>query len=178
MDSFDPDEEIPFIEPSEDDAVQLRHNRVTVDSQAALELLDKVTHDLPGGGETRESQRHMVKTIAESFSNNEYCVIEAGTGVGKSLGYLIPAALSGARVVVATATKNLQSQLAAKDAPLVAEHLRGVKVAILKGKQNYLCLNRTTNIGGGQLTFDDGSKIPQTSTDQIREIISDRKSVV
>ncbi len=172
MDSFDPDEEIPFIEPSEDDAVQLRHNRVTVDSQAALELLDKVTHDLPGGGETRESQRLMVKTIAESFSNNEYCVIEAGTGVGKSLGYLIPAALSGARVVVATATKNLQSQLAAKDAPLVAEHLRGVKVAILKGKQNYLCLNRTTNIGGGQLTFDDGSKIPQTSTDQIREIVS------
>lgn len=172
MDTFDPDEENPYVEPSEDDAIQLRHTRVTVDSVAALDLLDAVTGDLPGGGETRESQRMMVKTIAETFSNNEYCVIEAGTGVGKSLGYLVPAALSGARVVVATATKNLQSQLAAKDAPLVAEHLKGVKVAILKGKQNYLCLNRTNNIGGGQLTFDDGSKIPQTSTDQIREILA------
>ncbi len=172
MDTFDPDEENPYVEPSEDDAIQLRRTRVTVDSVAALDLLDAVTGDLPGGGETRESQRMMVKTIAETFSNNEHCVIEAGTGVGKSLGYLVPAALSGARVVVATATKNLQSQLAAKDAPLVAEHLKGVKVAILKGKQNYLCLNRTNNIGGGQLTFDDGSKIPQTSTDQIREILA------
>ena len=172
MDSFDPDEEMTTSEPSEEEGVQIRHDRVTVDSAAALELLDKVTKDLPGGGETRESQRLMVKTIAESMSNNEYCVIEAGTGVGKSLGYLVPAALSGARVVIATATKNLQSQLAAKDAPLVAEHLKGVKVAILKGKQNYLCLNRTNSIGVGQLTFDDGSKIPQTSTDQIREILS------
>ena len=57
MDSFDPDEEIPFIEPSEDDAVQLRHNRVTVDSQAALELLESAR--------ARIAEDERVDTIAE-----------------------------------------------------------------------------------------------------------------
>lgn len=172
MATFDPDEENPYVELDEERGVQLRGGQVSISADEAVALLDKVTKDLPGGGESRASQRVMVQSIADSFSNATFSVIEAGTGVGKSLGYLVPAALSGTRVVVATATKNLQSQLAAKDAPLVADHLPGVKVAILKGKQNYLCLNRTHNIGGGQLTFDDGSKIPQTSTDQIREILA------
>jgi len=76
---------------------------------------------LPGGGESREGQRQMVAAVAAAFSRKEHAIIEAGTGVGKSLAYLVPAAMSGRRVVVATATKNLQDQLATKDAPTVAE---------------------------------------------------------
>src|SRR6185437_12988290 len=67
-------------------------------------------------------------------------IAEAGTGVGKSLAYLIPALESGQRVVVATATKALQEQLLTKDVPIAAAALgRKVDVAVLKGRQNYLC---------------------------------------
>ena len=68
---------------------------------------------------------------------------QAGTGTGKSLGYLIPALLSGKRVVVSVTTKALQSQLASKDLPFLAEHLGlDFSWAVLKGRANYLCLNR------------------------------------
>ena len=77
--------------------------------------------------------------------------------------------MSGKRVVVATATKNLQDQLAQKDAPTVAANAPGVRVAVLKGKQNYLCRNRVHSVGGGtQLSFDDGSDVPKGVADQMR----------
>ena len=74
-------------------------------------------------------------------------VVEAGTGIGKSLAYLVPSALVGARVVVATATKNLQDQLATKDAPRSPRGSRASRVAVLKGRQNYLCRQRATAAG-------------------------------
>jgi ATP-dependent DNA helicase DinG len=89
-----------------------------------LALLDSITRDLPGGGESREGQREMVRAVASALTRRRHHVIEAGTGVGKSLAYLVPAVMSGERVVVATATKNLQDQLASKDAPQVAAHVR------------------------------------------------------
>jgi ATP-dependent DNA helicase DinG len=80
--------------------------------------------------------------------------------------------MSGQRVVVATATKNLQDQLAQKDAPTVAANAPGVRVAVLKGKQNYLCRNRAHGIGGAtQLSFDDGSDVPKGVADQMRRIL-------
>ena len=57
--------------------------------------------------------------------------------------------MTGQRVVIATATKNLQDQLATKDAPTVAAHAAKVNVAVLKGKNNYLCRNRAQQVGGG-----------------------------
>mgnify|MGYP000281857007 FL=1 len=68
---------------------------------------------------------------------------EAGTGVGKSLAYLVPALLSGERVIVSTGTKTLQDQLFFRDIPLVREALGSdAVIALLKGRGNYLCLHR------------------------------------
>ncbi len=172
MNSFDPDELTPYVEPDEHSGIQLDHERISIDVERALELLESITNDLPGGGEVRDAQRKMVRSVAEAFSNRRHTIIEAGTGVGKSLAYLVPAALSGQRVVIATATKNLQDQLAQKDAPLVSAHTARTNVAVLKGKNNYLCRNRATAVAGaGQMSFDDGTEVPKGVADQMRRIL-------
>lgn len=172
MKSFDPDDELGPPEPDFEGGRQLDEDLVSVDVDAALTILDRITADLPGGGESRQGQRDMVAAVASAFSRRRHAIIEAGTGVGKSLAYLIPAALTGQRVVIATATKNLQDQLAQKDAPTVAGAIRGTKVAILKGKQNYICRNRTDALqGAAQMTFDDGSELPRGSADQVKRIL-------
>jgi ATP-dependent DNA helicase DinG len=170
--SFDPDEESIDVEPDSEGGVQLDADVVAIDAERALRLLDTITGDLPGGGESREGQRKMVEAVAAAMSRRQTTIIEAGTGIGKSLAYLIPAVMSGHRVVVATATKNLQDQLAQKDAPTVASHAKGVRVAVLKGKANYLCKNRAQSVGGAaQLSFDDGSDIPRGVAEQMRKIL-------
>ena len=171
MESFDPDEETVYVEPDEHAGVQLDHDVVAIDVDRALALLEVITDDLPGGGEVREGQRAMVRTVAEGLSRREHRVIEAGTGVGKSLAYLVPAAMSGQRVVIATATKNLQDQLATKDAPTVSAHTKS-RVAVLKGRNNYLCRNRAHAQRGGQMSFDDGSEVPRGVADQMRRILA------
>ena len=173
MESYDPDDETPYVEPDDEAAVELDEDVVAIDADRALVLLDKITANLPGGGEQREGQRQMVRSVAAAFSRRQHTIIEAGTGVGKSLAYLIPAAMSGHRVVIATATKNLQDQLATKDAPTVAEHASHVKVAVLKGKNNYLCRNRAQSLGGGaQMSFDDGSEVPRGVANQMRRVLA------
>ncbi len=172
MKSFDPDDEIVDVEVDGSDGIQLDDDVIAVDAERALALLDAITHDLPGGGETRDGQREMVRAVASAISRRRHHVIEAGTGVGKSLAYLVPAVMAGERVVIATATKNLQDQLAKKDAPQVAEHVKGVRVSVLKGKQNYLCLNRAQSLGAGaQLSLDDGTDVPKGVADQMRRIL-------
>jgi ATP-dependent DNA helicase DinG len=172
VESFDPDEDAPYVEPSDERGVQLDQDVVDIDVDRALQLLEEITNDLPGGGEVREGQREMVRFVAERLSRREHLLIEAGTGVGKSLAYLVPAALSRQRVVIATATKNLQDQLAQKDAPMVSAHL-GTRVAVLKGRNNYLCRNRAQAVGaGGQMSFDDGSDVPRGVADQMRRILA------
>ena len=172
MQSFDPDDESPYVEVEPETGVQLDADLVDIDVERALGLLDRITQHLPGGGESREGQRQMVSAVAAAFSRREHAVIEAGTGVGKSLAYLVPAAMTNRRVVVATATKNLQDQLATKDAPTVAEVSTRTRVAVLKGKSNYLCRNRALASGGGaQLSFDDGSAVPKGVADQMRRVL-------
>jgi ATP-dependent DNA helicase DinG len=170
--TFDPDEETPYVEPNVDAGIQLDDDVVEVDADRALDLLDRITEELPGGGESREGQRQMVRSVAAAFTRRQHTVIEAGTGVGKSLAYLVPAVMTGQRVVIATATKNLQDQLATKDAPTVAAHAAKVNVAVLKGKNNYLCRNRAQQVGGGaQLSFDDGTDVPRGVASQMRKIL-------
>ncbi len=111
--------------------------------------LDRVAAALPGGGESRPGQHQMATAVARSMAGGRHLVVQAGTGTGKSLAYLIPAALSGQRVVVATATKALQDQLATHDLPLVAAALEGhFTFAVLKGRSNYLCRQRISEMGG------------------------------
>lgn len=94
------------------------------------------------GYEPRPPQLEMVRLVEEALSRGRALVVEAGTGTGKTLAYLLPAAKSGLKVVVSTATKTLQEQLADKDVPLLKSLGVDAKVAFLKGRQNYLCLLR------------------------------------
>ena len=90
--------------------------------------------------EARREQAALAAAVERALATGEHLVAEAGTGVGKSLAYLVPALQSGLRVVVATATKALQEQLLAKDVPVAAAVVgRPVNVRVLKGRANYLC---------------------------------------
>jgi ATP-dependent DNA helicase DinG len=92
------------------------------------------------GFEPRAEQAALAQEVADALERGQHLMAEAGTGIGKSLAYLVPALESGQRVVVATATKALQEQLLTKDVPAAAAALgREVDVAVLKGRQNYLC---------------------------------------
>jgi len=93
--------------------------------------------------EVRQGQLAMARAVASTIEQERVLLCEAGTGTGKTLAYLVPAILSGRRVVVSTATKALQEQIYTKDVPLLADHL-GVPVsaALMKGLSNYLCRRR------------------------------------
>ena len=115
----------------------------------AVAALSRVTAHLVGG-EQRPEQQEMCRAVAEALVTKTHLAVQAGTGTGKSLAYLVPAALSGMKVVVATATKALQDQLAGKDLPQVSAGL-GVPLdfAVLKGRSNYICLQRVAEVGTG-----------------------------
>jgi ATP-dependent DNA helicase DinG len=133
---------------------------VSSDATAAdvAAVLKHVTAQLPGH-EDRPGQVEMAESVARAIEDGRHLVVQAGTGTGKSLAYLVPAILSGRHVVVATATKALQDQLATKDLPFLDEHLgQPFEWAVLKGRSNYLCLQRlreATAKGDGQLSLDD-----------------------
>jgi ATP-dependent DNA helicase DinG len=132
--------------------------------------LQRVAAGLPGGGESRPGQVEMAAAVAASLSGGRNLVVQAGTGTGKSLAYLVPAALAGERVVVATATKALQDQLADKDLPMVAAATdNDLTFAVLKGRSNYVCRQRVSEIGGtgAQLTLTAGSADPPDADDTL-----------
>ena len=135
-------------------------------TEQSLELLAQVTAGLPGGGERRGGQVEMTATVADALASNGHVVVQAGTGTGKSLAYLVPIALSGKKVVVATATTALQDQLAGKDLPFLSNQLETpIDFAVLKGRSNYLCLQRLNEAEsdpGLSLGGDDGSLDDET----------------
>jgi ATP-dependent DNA helicase DinG len=88
--------------------------------------------------EERAEQAAMADAVARMLNEGGSLIVEAGTGTGKTLAYLLPLALSGRRALVSTGTKNLQDQLFLKDVPLVAK-LAPVRAVCLKGRRNYLC---------------------------------------
>ena len=92
------------------------------------------------GYEFRRAQLEMAEMIDEAFQKHQHTLIEAGTGTGKTLAYLIPAIRSGRRVVISTATKSLQEQLFRKDIPFLRKHFAPeLKVALMKGRNNFVC---------------------------------------
>ena len=119
------------------------------------------------GFEPRAGQAALAEAVSEALAGDEHLLAEAGTGTGKSLAYLVPALVSGKRVVVATATKALQEQLLTKDVPAAAAALgREVRVAVLKGRQNYLCrksLGGVDRLGGLFGTAEDASDYERLS---------------
>jgi ATP-dependent DNA helicase DinG len=104
------------------------------------------------GYEFRPSQLAMAKIADEAFEKHQHVMIEAGTGTGKTLAYLIPAIRSGRCVVVSTATKSLQEQLFQKDVPFLQKHFApNLKVALMKGRNNFLCRQKVHQIEGQTL---------------------------
>src|SRR5215472_3938547 len=90
--------------------------------------------------EFRAGQLEMAEAIEAAMTEKKHLLVEAGTGTGKTLAYLVPAILSGKRVIVSTGTKNLQEQLYFKDIPFLEKHLGfPLRVAYMKGRSNYAC---------------------------------------
>jgi ATP-dependent DNA helicase DinG len=103
---------------------------------------------MTGGYEHRPGQLQMAEAIDDAFENHHHAILEAGTGTGKTLAYLFPAICSGRRVVVSTATKSLQEQLYQKDVPFLQKHFAPEwKVAVMKGRSNFLCLAKMHAMG-------------------------------
>ena len=129
----------------------------SIAGKAALEALRNVTSQFEGA-EERQGQMDMSHAIAESLASGRSIIVQAGTGTGKSLGYLIPAILHGKKVVVATVTKALQDQLARNDLPLLQNTI-GVDFtwAVVKGRSNYVCRQRVAELESkdDQIEFDE-----------------------
>jgi ATP-dependent DNA helicase DinG len=132
---------------------------------------------LPGGGiselmgdkyELRDEQLHMLEAVAGAFNENMISLIEAGTGTGKTLSYLIPAVFwsirNGERVVISTNTINLQEQLIDKDIPLVHSAFDGeFNYSLVKGMGNYLCLLRAETVQEGLFEIADEDEVGSIS---------------
>lgn len=101
-----------------------------------------LSESLPGF-RLRPGQLTMAEQVAEAIAGREQLIIEAGTGTGKTFAYLVPALRSGRKVVISTGTKSLQDQLYHRDLPALCAALgRPVRIALLKGRANYLCRHR------------------------------------
>jgi Rad3-related DNA helicase len=114
-------------------------------------LVERVEEDLRAGGalsgslpdyEERESQIIMARRVAEALERNQHLVVEAGTGTGKGLAYLLPIVRDGKVALLSTANKALQEQLFYKDIPFTQRHVQPFEAALVKGMGNYLCLDR------------------------------------
>ncbi len=121
----------------------LRRTSSLTDDTAAVFAPGGPVARVVGEYEPRASQQQMAALVAETFAREEMLLAEAGTGTGKTLAYLVPAILSGIRVLVSTGTKNLQEQIFFKDVPLLRDAL-GIPftATCMKGRANYLCLQR------------------------------------
>ncbi|MSZ96093.1 MAG: DEAD/DEAH box helicase, partial [Actinobacteria bacterium] len=135
----------------------------------AIAALRKVTSSFDGA-EERQGQIDMSHAIAVNLAAGRSIIVQAGTGTGKSLGYLVPALLNGKKTVVATATKALQDQLDRNDLPLLEQHL-GIDFtwAVVKGRSNYVCKQRVSELSdkSNQLEFDEVSSGTKKEIDTI-----------
>src|SRR3984893_4633682 len=142
-------------------ARQDRPLKASAGASRMLDLEDIFGHGGPleqalTGFKVRREQLLMAERVAGALAARESLVVEAGTGTGKTFAYLVPALLCGARVLISTGTRTLQDQLFSKDLPLVAAALgRPARVALLKGRANYLCRYRLARAeqGGEQLAL-------------------------
>ena len=134
----------------ENESVESPTDRLHLDSRSRS-LVEIVTADLWQGGilsrrlpgyEERPAQIEMATLVARALTEQKHAVIEAGTGTGKSLAYLVPIVRSGKVAIISTANKALQEQLFYKDIPFVQKHIKHFEAALVKGMGNYLCLDR------------------------------------
>ena len=141
--------------------------------------LARVTAALPAA-EERPGQQLMAAAVHDAIDSGKHLIVQAGTGTGKTMGYLVPAMLSGKPVVVATATKALQDQLAAKDLPFLETHLgTPFDWAVLKGRSNYICMQRVREIQStaeGQLEIEEFAPTTKVEIKRLCEWAGETKS--
>jgi len=119
---------------------------------------------LPGFS-PRAEQQQMVEAVAAAIAGREHLVVEAGTGTGKTFAYLLPALRSGLKVIVSTGTRHLQDQLYSKDLPVIrAAFNLPARVALLKGRANYLCWHRLETAAG------DGRKLSRRQLQELEQV--------
>ena len=149
--------------------------RLTREPSGPNDLVDRVAEVFTNSGalaqslavfESRPAQRDMADAVAGALQSGGILLVEAGTGTGKTLAYLVPAILSGQRVLISTGTKNLQEQIYFKDLSLLREALNVPFTATyMKGRGNYLCLHRfesfreTAKTGTARLFGDSAAQI-------------------
>lgn len=126
------------------------------------------------GFSPRQAQTEMAQAIESAVKEKQSLIIEAGTGTGKTFAYLVPALLSKKKVIVSTGTKNLQEQLFHRDLPLVKKALgSNSRVALLKGRANYLCTHRLSQHRGNSTLLE---KQTLDELSQVRKWASTTKS--
>ena len=147
---------------------------MTPAEQKAVNLLERVVAQMPHA-EHRGGQTEMVQHVANSIATGSSLVVQAGTGTGKTLGYLVPILAAGQTAIIATYTKALQDQLASVDLPLLQAACAddpdlAFSWAILKGRNNYLCRQRMSEIetGHDQLALTDA---PRDVAEEIRRLV-------
>jgi ATP-dependent DNA helicase DinG len=130
--------------PRKDDAAKPRTSAaVQVDMREVFGPGGLLERSMIGGYEHRVAQLEMAEMVHDAFQSRHHAIVEAGTGTGKTLAYLLPAICSGRRVVISTATKSLQEQLYQKDIPFLKKHFApNLKVAVMKGRANFLCRSK------------------------------------
>ena len=105
------------------------------------------------GFQPRDGQAWMAEAVADTLTSSGQLVVEAGTGTGKTFAYLLPALQSGRKTIISTGTKALQDQLYHRDLPLMSKAVgRPVTTALLKGRANYLCMQRLDTVAGHSAT--------------------------
>src|SRR5579863_4427051 len=96
--------------------------------------------------EYRPGQLEMAKAVERALTERRHLIVEAGTGTGKTLAYLLPALRTGQRVIVSTGTKALQDQLYFRDVPFLETLLGSLRVCYMKGRANYLCRHKLVTL--------------------------------
>lgn len=139
-----------------------------------------------GSYEARSGQLEMAAAVERALAEDRVLLCEAGTGTGKTLAYLVPALASGRKVIISTATRALQDQIAYKDVPLVARAL-GIqpRVSVMKGLANYVCLRRLKEFKGSAEGLRPGYAlalnslarwVPDTETGDVSELVALQES--
>ncbi len=139
--------------------------------------LDEVVGMMAGGGEERTGQRAMARAVAETAEMGGHLVVQAGTGTGKTLAYLLASAMSGGRTVVATYTKALQDQMLDTDLPMVQEYIQsstgqGFSFAAIKGWSNYLCLERVDEIRSAKRQGQLDGMVEDAASDEVDRVLA------
>jgi ATP-dependent DNA helicase DinG len=144
--SVDADDRFAPEEPSEADIAPTEGEARKGDRPSMEQIFGPggfLDRSMIGGYEHRPAQLQMAKAVDDAFEKHHHAIVEAGTGTGKTLAYLLPAICSGRRVVISTATKSLQEQLYQKDIPFLQKHFAPeLKVAVMKGRSNFLCRSK------------------------------------